>query len=228
MAVRVRDFSRAHPSTDANHASVLARLETVIERMDELGGQQVGGFLSKHSSVVRRKEIRRDLRNGFLRHLVTIARSAEAESPGLAAKFELPAATASNKAFQTVARKMLEQGEAAKDVLAKHGLGATLLDDLRAAVAAFDASVAETNDGLQGHVLARAELDTLSEEVSLLVGMLDGINQYRFLREPELLTAWEQARHVVTGPQAKASETENPATSPGPAPATPGEVRPAA
>ena len=228
MAVRVRDFSIAHPSADASHASVLERLKTAIDRMEELGGQQVGGFLSKHSSVVRRKEIRRDLRNGFLRHLVTIARSAEVESPGLAAKFELPAATASNKAFQTVARKMLEQGEAAKDVLAKHGLGATLLDDLRAAVGAFDASVAETNDGLQGHVLARAELDTLSDEVALLVGMLDGINQYRFLREPELLTAWEQARHVVAGPQAKTSEDENPAPFPGPAPTTPGEVKPAA
>src|SRR5512141_1766282 len=119
MAERVRDFSRAHPSADANHASVLARLETVIARMNELGGQQVGGFLSKHSSVVRRKQIRRELHNGFLRHLVTVAKSAEAETPGVAEKFQLPPTTASNKAFQTVARKMLEQGEAQQDVLGK-------------------------------------------------------------------------------------------------------------
>ena len=55
-----------------------------------------------------------------------------------------PSTSGSNKAFQTLARKMLEQG-----------VGATLLDDLRAAVDAFDASVAETNGGLQSHVLAR-------------------------------------------------------------------------
>ena len=51
MAVRVRDYSRAHPSADASYASVLSRLESRITRMEELAGQQQGGFLSKHSST---------------------------------------------------------------------------------------------------------------------------------------------------------------------------------
>ena len=121
-------------------------------------------------------------------------------------KFELPSPNASHKLFRTVARKMLEQGEAQKEVLAKHGLGATLLDDLRAAVDAFDASVAETNDGL--HVLARVELDTLSDEVMLLVGMLNGINQYRFLRDPQLLVAWETAKNLPAGPRPPEQEAK--------------------
>jgi hypothetical protein len=49
MAVSVRDFSRAHPSADASYASVLNRLEASITRMEELAGQQQGGYLSKHS-----------------------------------------------------------------------------------------------------------------------------------------------------------------------------------
>jgi hypothetical protein len=36
MAVRVRDFSRAHPSADANYAPVLARLEDRISRLETL------------------------------------------------------------------------------------------------------------------------------------------------------------------------------------------------
>src|SRR5918992_2144740 len=55
MAVRVRDFSSAHPSTDANYAPVLARLEERIVRMETLAKQQEGGFLAKRSSVVRRQ-----------------------------------------------------------------------------------------------------------------------------------------------------------------------------
>ena len=155
MAVRVREFSRAYPSADANHASVLARLEGVIARMNEVGGQQVGGFLSKHASTVRRKEIRQRLHRGLLRHLVTIAGAAAVENPALAEMFRLPAFNATNNAYLTLARKMLEQGEAQGEVLAKHGLGETLLGDLRAAVEEFEASVLATAGGLQNHVVAR-------------------------------------------------------------------------
>ncbi len=227
MAVRVRDYSRAHPSADASYASVLSRLESSITRMEELAGQQQGGFLSKHSSTVRRQELRRRLHGGLLRHLVTIAHDAASENPAITEMFTLPPANATNRAFQTLARKMLEQGQAEKELLAKHGLADKLLDDLTAAVTEFDASVAETNEGLQDHVLARAELDKVSADVMLLVGMLDGLNRYRFDRDPQLLAAWESAKRVTSGPATE--KVENPVPSPtGPVQAGPGEVKPAA
>jgi hypothetical protein len=226
MAVRVRDFSRTHRSADATYASVLGRLESAITRMEALAGQQLGGYLSKHSSTVRRKELRRRLHGGLRRHLVTVAADAASENQALMEVFRLPAANATNKAFQTLARKMLEQGQAQKELLAKHGLADRRLDDLGTAVNEFDASVAETNRGRQDHVLARAELDALGDEVMRLVGMPDGLNRYRFERDRQLLVAWESARHVVTGPQAETEE--NPETSAGPVQAGPGEVKPAA
>jgi hypothetical protein len=134
MAVSVRDFSRAHPSADASYASVLGRLETSITRMEELAGQQQGGYLSKHSSTVRRRDLRRRLHGGLLRHLVTIGEDAAEEEPGLTDMYQLPSSNASHKLFQTLARKMLEQGQAQKELLAKHGLADTLLEDLSAAV----------------------------------------------------------------------------------------------
>ena len=72
--------------------------------------------------------------------------------------------------------------------------------------AKFDASVAETNGGKQDHVLARAELDKVSAEVMQLVGMLDGLNRYRFERDPQLLAAWESAKRVTSGPVISARE----------------------
>jgi hypothetical protein len=227
MAVRVRDFSRAHPSADASYAPVLGRLEDRISRMQVLAEQQQGGYLSKHSSVVRRQQLRRNLHQGLLRHLVTVAEVAAAEAPGLAEQFRLPAANATHEFFRAIARKMLEQGQAQKDLLAKHGLADRLLEDLSAAVDEFDASVANTNAGLRDHLGARAELDEVSDEVMKLVELLDGLNRYRFLQDPEMLAVWDSARHVVTGPQAE--KEENPVPSPtGPAQAGPGEVKPAA
>ena len=218
MAVRVRDFSRAHPSADANYAPVLARLEDRIARMEALAKQQQGGYLATRSSVVRRRELRRRLHHELLRHLVTVAEVAVTEDPLLAEKFRLPPGNGTNEAFRTLARQMLEQGQAQREVLAKHGLADRLLEDLAAAVDQFDASVAETNEGRRGHVGARAELDAVSDEVMQLVDMLDGLNRYRFGREAELLAAWESARHVVVGPRGEGKE-EGPAA---------GEVKPAA
>ena len=222
MAVRVRVFSDTHPSADPSFVVVLGRLKEGIDRMLELSGQQVGGFLSKHSSSLRRRDIRRKLRDGLLRHLVTVAEDASAEKPELGAKFQLPAHNLSHVRFQTVARKMLEQGEAERELLVKHGLSDTLLGDLAAAVAEFDASVAETNSGRQDHILAGAELRTVSEEGVQLVEMMDGLNRYRFQKEPQLLVAWDSAKHVVSGPQA--AKEEAPVTPPAQA----GEVKPAA
>jgi hypothetical protein len=227
MAVRVRDFSDTHPSADPSFVSVLGRLKEAIDRMVALGGQQVGGFLSKHSSALRRRDIRRHLRDGLLRHLVTIAEDAASEKDELRDMFKVPGHNLSTARFQTLARKMLEQGQAEKELLVKHGLSATLLDDLAAAVTDFDASVEETNGGLQDHVLAGAELRKVSEEVLQLVSMMDGINRYRFQREPQLLAAWKTARHVVTGPQAE-KEEEPPAAPAGLTQGGPGEVKPAA
>jgi len=226
MAKVVRGFNQKHPSADASHAPVLARLDTVIVQMEALAGQQEGGYLSKHSSSVRARAIRRRVQLGLLPHLVTAAADAAKEESALTAMYRPPRLNAPNAMFRTVARKLLEQGLAQRELLTRHGLSATLLEDLRAAMDEFDASLLETSDGKLEHVQARAELDALSAEVTRLVAVLDGINRYRFERDPELLVAWESAKHVQSGPQFE--KVENPGTATGPAQGGPGEVQPAA
>jgi hypothetical protein len=220
MAVRVRDFSRAHPSADANYAPVLARLEDRIVRMEALAKQQAGGFLVKRSSVVRRRGLRRRLHHELLRHLVTVAEHAAEEDPALLERFRMPQGNAPNEAFRTLARKMLEQGQAGRELLVKHGLADKLLEDLAVAVDQLDASLAETNLGKRDHVGARAELKAVSDEVTRLVELLDGLNRYRFGRDAEMLAAWERARRVVS--RARSDGKEEPPDAPA------GEVKPAA
>jgi hypothetical protein len=220
MAVRVRDFSRAHPSADANYAPVLARLEDRITHMEGLAEQQQSGFQARRSSAARRRGLRRRIHNGLLRHLVTVADDAAAEEPTLMERLELPAGNAPNEAFRTLARQILKQGQAQREVLVKHGLAERLLDDLAAAVDQFDAAMVETNEGRRAHVGARAELKTASDEVMHLVELLDGLNQYRFGDDSELMAAWLSARRVMTGPRSE--EKEAPPEVP------PGEVKPAA
>ncbi len=205
---------------------MLGRLKTAVNRLVALGGQQAGGFLTKHASSVQRREIRQRLRDGLLRHLVTIAEDAATEKPELLEKFRVPAHHLSTARLQTLARTMLEQGQAEKELLVKHGLTATLLDDLAATIAEFETSVGQTIQSMQDRVLARKDMQRVSADVLLLAGMMDGINRYRFQGDPQLQAAWKSAKHVVTGPQAE--RVENPVPATGPVQDGPGEVKPAA
>ena len=229
MAVRVRDFCETNPSTDPSFVSVLGRLKEAINRMVALGSRQVSGILSRHASIVNRQQIRRRLRNDLLRHLVTVAQDASADKPGLGNQFEIPGSNLSNARFHAASKAMLELGVAEKEVLVKHGLSDKLLDDLATAVAEYEGSITATNTSREDHIGARAELQQVSDEVVQLVQMMDGINRYRFRGDPHLLVAWEAARHVVSGPQAR-SETPADSAAPSPPDSTgpTGEVKPAA
>jgi hypothetical protein len=230
MAVRVRDFCETNPSADPSFGSVLGRLKETITRMVALGSQQVSGLLSRHASTVNRREIRRRLRNDLLPHLVTIARDASVDKPALAQEFEVPGHNLSSARFHAAAKAMLDKGVAEKELLVKHGLSDKLLDDLATALAEFEGSITATNTSREDHIGARAALKQGSEELLQLVEMMDGINRYRFRTDPHLMVAWDAAKHVVTGPQAKEEAPTAPATPAGPGGSAgqTGEVKPAA
>ncbi len=67
------------------------------------------------------------------------------------------------------------------------------------------------------------ELRSVADEVVQLVNVMDGLNRYRFMKDAELLAAWESASNVLATPR---SGTPKPA--PEVTPPAGGEVRPAA
>jgi hypothetical protein len=222
MFKRVRSLSEANPSADAGYAVVMEGLDHGIIRLDAMAHQQEESLRSSRSSTVRRQETRRRLHTELLPHLVTVAEAASAEDPSLTERCRLPQVNLSHEAYRTAARDLLELGRAHAPLLVKHGLTATLLDDLDTALAGFDASVAMSSDSRRGHVGARAELDALSDELMKLVERLDGLNRYRFAGNAELMAAWASARRVVHGPRTQ-DEGQQPA-----GPGSADGVRPAA
>jgi hypothetical protein len=69
---------------------------------------------------------------------------------------------------------------------------------------------------LQAAVSLPAEMKAIKAEITRLVGILDGYNQYRFYRHPALLVAWKSARHTVAEPEPKRDEIAVPLTQIGP------------
>ena len=126
MAVRVRDFSHAHPSADPSFVSILGRLEEADQ--PDGGARRVSrrAAFSRGTRPGPAADVRRRLREGLLRHLVTIAEDASAEQPQLLEMFRLPPSERQPRRVPgRSSRKPLEQGVAQKELLVKHGLSRT-------------------------------------------------------------------------------------------------------
>ena len=204
MAVRVRDFLRAH-ATEGVEAVAQVRLEELLTRAEALAAQQYAGVVATRASTGKRAEVRRALQSKLLRYLAGVGAVAAKENAELAAEFRLPRTRATNQAFLTLARGMLEKATAQKELLVSRGMSEQLLADLATAVADFEKTLEATRAGRREHVGASADLRSVATEIAEQVRLLDGLVRYRFGDNAELMGAWASARNVVGPFKSKAA-----------------------
>ena len=207
MAVRVRDFLRAHRTDGVAEGTALARLEELVQRAEKLAAQQRAGILAARASTEMRGEVRRALRSKLLLYLSAVGGVAANEDAELGAQFRLPR-VGPNQAFVTMSRGMLEKAIAHKDLLVKRGMSEQLIVDITTAIDEFEHSLEATRAGRLEHVGASADLRAVMTNISDQVRVLDGIVRYRFGDNAELMGAWASA-HSVVGPfRSKVQEQE--------------------
>ena len=197
MAVRVRDFLRNHPYNDPAHQAALGKLEERLARADALARQQEAGSLAERASIQQRGELRRAIQEEFLPLLVRVGQALGGENPELAGRFRMPGSHAPHRSFLDSTRRMLAIAVEDRVRFEAGGLTTSFLDDFTAIVASFDTATGEAHRGKEDHVGAVADLKSVTDEIIKLVGKLDGLNRYRFRKDPELRAAWESARDVV-------------------------------
>jgi hypothetical protein len=201
MAVRVRDFLRAHRTEGVPEQAALARLEELVQRAEALMGQQRAGVVAARAATEHRAKVRGALQSKLLRYLTAVGRVAAREDSELGAQFRLPRTRGANLAFLAVAHGMLEKATAQKDLLVGRGMSEKLLDDLAAAITEFEQTLEATRAGRRDHVGASADLKAVFSEISEQVRLLDGLVRYRFGDNGELMGAWASARSVFGPPR---------------------------
>src|SRR6266699_3696891 len=72
MAVRVRDFLRAHRTDGVAEGTALARLEELVQRAEVLAAQQRAGIVATRAATEMRAEVRRALRSKLLLYLSAV------------------------------------------------------------------------------------------------------------------------------------------------------------
>ena len=196
-AARVRDFIRAHPSDGPGEATALAKLEELLTRADALAAQQRAGVVATRSATMQREELRHALQGKLLKYLAAVGAVAAKDNTELAPQFRLPRSSASNQAFLTMARVMLDKATAQKDLLVSRGMSEKLIDDLGTALTEFEKTLEATRAGRRDHVGASADLQSVTAEITEQVRLLDGLVRYRFGDDAELMGSWASARNVL-------------------------------
>ena len=130
MAVRARDFSRAHPDPGEGFTATLARLEDRLTRAEALATQQRSGDLAVRASTASKAELRRTIREQHLKHLARIARAVAAEEPELGQRFQLPRQNTTHQTFLAAARAMAAEAVAHRAIFIRDGMPETFQEDL--------------------------------------------------------------------------------------------------
>jgi hypothetical protein len=202
---RALRFSLAHPDPSPGYATTLATLQDRLARAEQLITLQRDRIGQVRGSTVQKRRLRRIMRRSQLMHLARVAEGAAKENPELAQKFVLRPEQTPYLEFQAMARAMLAEAQNQKELLVKHGLAETLLEDLVRNVNLFDRTIEQGTEARRGHVGASAELDLIGDDIIHLVRVMDGLNRSRFADQGELLAEWESASNVF-GPIHSTSE----------------------
>jgi high-affinity Fe2+/Pb2+ permease len=197
MAERVRDFLRAHKTDGVGEGLGLAKLEELLQRAQVLASQQRVGVAMTRQATKHRHEVRRALQSKILRYLRAVGRVAAKQNGELANEFPLPPSNTTFQALITAGQATLEKATAQKDALVSLGMSPQVVDDLAKALGEFERTLEATREGRREHVGASADLEAVAAEVAEQVQLLDGVVQYRFGDDAELMGAWASARNVL-------------------------------
>ena len=197
MAERVRDFLRAHQTDAVGEGLGLAKLEELLQRAEALVKQQKSGLAMTRSATRHRRDVRKALQRKILRYVRVVGAVAAKEKGELSNQFPLPPSNASQKDLLASAQATLEKATAQKDLLVSLGMSQQVLDDLAKALGEFEQTLEATRAGRREHAGASADLEAIGSEISEQVRLLDGVVQYRFGDDAELMGAWASARNVL-------------------------------
>jgi hypothetical protein len=224
MGRRALEFSQAHADTEPGTTNVVARLEQLLARANEVAAAQRDGIIHVRAASARKKELRREMLQVPIAHLAEVGQAAAREEHELGKTFRFKPGASTYLAFRTAARGMAAAAETHREVLLKYGLSQPVLDQFVKQLDELDAAAALGNDGRTAHVGATRELKAVAAEIAATVRVMDGRNRQRFAVDGQLLGSWISASTVLgrrsrTGADDVVPEGGKPAD---------GEVRPAA
>jgi hypothetical protein len=221
MGAQVEQFNGAHPDTDPGYNIAAEKLRQLMQQAIAAAAAQRDGLVAVGAASARKQELRMEMLAVCIAHLAAVGRSAARDNHELGTAFRVKPGSKTFQALRTAARGMQLEAETNREVLVKHGLSESVLEQFGRLLDEFDVAVALGIAGRSRHMGATAELRRLGVEIARTVRVMNGRNRLRFEDNAQMLASWLAASSVLGAPRGGPPETV-----PSQPPA--GEVRPAA
>jgi hypothetical protein len=213
MAERAEAFSVAHPDTDVGYNIMAGKLTQLVEEGRGVAVQQHQARLNIRAAAEQKRKLRREIMMRPIAHMAAVAKLAAGEQHDLATSFIFKPNSDSYLEFQTIARTMAATAQTHKELLIKHGMSESLLDELVQMLGDFDEAISLGDTGRSAGVGATRRLDGLATEIARIVRVMDGRNQQRFRNDLENLAKWISAKTVL-GRRRRSSGPTSPEDTP--------------
>ncbi len=211
MLTRVDSFGTEH-AADFPASSLggekFAAVSAVIDELEEHGTAQSAGGSAARTSTGAKRAAREELKRQ-MSAISETARAMESGRPGIAASFRL-SNTNGDQALLNAARAFVETATPLKTEFIRYELPASFLEDLSAAVSAFENALSGQTQGVERRVTATAAIEAVIERGRQLVRELDAIVSNKYRNNRATLAAWESASRVERLPRRKKVEPAPP------------------
>jgi hypothetical protein len=179
---------------DSYAVELFARLGQLLTQLETHTTAQSSSTRAVSESGTSKDAARKVLR-ARLEAVSRTARPLEKTTPGVADKFRIPARL-KDQDLLSFARAVIRDAAPIKAELVKRGLAATILEDIAAAITAFDQAVGRTMQNKESRIASTASVNQLLQECIDIVRELDPIIRNLCADDTAALAAWESASRV--------------------------------
>ena len=172
-----------------------AELDQTIAVLRGLAADQSAAVVESTSRTRLKDELRERLRQEYLRPIAAIRAENVYRTPELP-EFRLPPKNLSDGEFVAMATAMGDAAERHPALLAREGLPADFVAQLRAALAALSSAMVGRSMAAVGRTGATVGIRVELSRARVLVNVLDALMQQQVRGRPELLEAWNDAKRV--------------------------------
>jgi hypothetical protein len=197
MMARVADFYREHADSFNSNtvaADSFAALGAAVRRISERTTLQIASANELRTTSANLAAARKALES-YLRRIVDTAAGISVDKPGVDESFRLPHGQ-SDQALVETARAFVPEAESIKADFVSHCLPENFVDELRAAVDAFEEARLAKAASLSKRVNATKGLSDAMEKALKLLPRLDAVVANTLGDNPAALAEWNITRTV--------------------------------
>lgn len=206
MLVRVSRFGAERGAAFRRHALGARAFADVQAAADALERYGLAQASARAPVNMHEKHDARERLRAVLRAISRTARAIAIDSPGLERRFRVPKSNGGH-ALSTAARAFVREAGQIAGAFIDHGLAPTFLDDLGAAIEAFERAGNGYDAVQRAGVVATSGVGVILAQTVAPVLRLDVIVANVFRDDLPTLAAWRQARRVGHGRRPAAPES---------------------